>query len=213
MLEALGLPFEVVVPDVEELTEGEPGAVVVENARRKARAGMAIASGAGPVLGVDTEVVLDGRVVGKASDAAQARTRLEALSGRTHEVLSGIVLIANQDSSRLQFVPREGTNDSLGDDTPPSVPDAGAVERSGLARSSVTFRDLCSELIEAYLASGEWRDRAGAYAIQGLGSSLVERVDGDLSNVIGLPVSLLLELIPDLLDAAGDSRPLGGFQS
>jgi len=70
----------------------------------------------------------------------------------------------------------------------------------------VSFRSLSSALLETYLASGEWRDRAGAYAVQGLGSSLVERVDGDLSNVIGLPVSLLLELAPELLDQAGDSR-------
>jgi len=70
----------------------------------------------------------------------------------------------------------------------------------------VTFRELPPDLIAAYLASGEWRDRAGAYAVQGLGSMLVERVEGDLSNVIGLPVALLLDLVPDLLDAAGGSR-------
>ena len=70
----------------------------------------------------------------------------------------------------------------------------------------MTFRDLPPELLAAYLASGEWRDRAGAYAVQGLGSTLVERIEGDLSNVIGLPVALLLDLVPDLLDAAGASR-------
>jgi septum formation protein len=70
----------------------------------------------------------------------------------------------------------------------------------------VTFRELPSDLLAAYLASGEWRDRAGAYAVQGLGSMLVERVEGDLSNVIGLPVALLLDLVPGLLDAAGGSR-------
>jgi septum formation protein len=184
----------VVVPEVEELTEGEPEEAVVENARRKARAGTEIlmrghqppklagavtgVAGVGwdLVLGVDTEVVLDGRLLGKAADQNEARDRLEALSGRTHEVLSGVVLIA-----------RDG-------------------ERSGLAKSRVTFRALTSELLAAYLASGEWRDRAGAYAVQGLGSTLVERVEGDLSNVIGLPVALLVELVPDLLAPAGDSR-------
>jgi septum formation protein len=70
----------------------------------------------------------------------------------------------------------------------------------------VTFRELPPDLLAAYLASGEWRDRAGAYAVQGLGSMLVERVEGDLSNVIGLPVALLLDLVPGLLDAAGGSR-------
>jgi septum formation protein len=72
----------------------------------------------------------------------------------------------------------------------------------------VTFRDLPRRLLEAYLASGEWRDRAGAYAVQGLGSALVGRVHGDLSNVIGLPVALLLELGPELLGPAGRS-PMG----
>jgi septum formation protein len=128
------------------------------------------------VLGVDTEVVLDGRLLGKAADPTEARQRLEALSGRTHEVLSGVVLIDRAGSSS---------------------------EGPGVARSQVTFRDLSPRLVEAYLASGEWRDRAGAYAVQGLGSSLVERVDGDLSNVIGLPINLLLELMPDLLATAG----------
>jgi septum formation protein len=86
------------------------------------------------------------------------------------------------------------------------VPDPRPEERSGIARSLVTFRELDARLVDAYLASGEWRDRAGAYAVQGLGSGLVERVDGDLSNVIGLPVNLLLQLIPELLDQAGDYR-------
>jgi septum formation protein len=86
------------------------------------------------------------------------------------------------------------------------VPGDEVAERSGLAKSRVTFRDLTPELLAAYLASGEWRDRAGAYAVQGLGSTLVERVEGDLSNVIGLPVALLVELVPDLLAPAGDSR-------
>jgi len=164
------------VPEVEELTSGDPEETVVENARRKTRAGMEMAGGEGrTVLGVDTEVVLDGRLLGKAGNEGEARERLESLSGRTHDVLSGVVVIAGSD------------------------------ERAGVARSAVTFRDLAPELLEAYLASGEWRDRAGAYAVQGLGSSLVERVEGDLSNVIGLPVALLLRLVPDLLDAAGDS--------
>jgi septum formation protein len=148
---------------------------VVENARRKALAGLEMARERRLVLGVDTEVVLDGRMLGKASDTAEARDRLTALSGRTHEVLSGAVLLA-----------ADG-------------------ERSGVARSRVTFRELSAELVGAYLASGEWRDRAGAYAVQGLGSALVERLEGDLSNVIGLPVGLLLQLAPELLDPAGDS--------
>jgi len=179
---------------------------VVENARRKARAGLEGAGAKDLVLGVDTEVVLDGRMLGKAGSEGEARERLEALSGRTHEVLGGLALIEVPPSSKLQFVRGERTNDSLDAGAPPAVPDPRPEERSGIARSLVTFHDLSEPLIAAYLASGEWRDRAGAYAVQGLGSSLVARVEGDLSNVIGLPVGLLLEVVPELLGQAGDSR-------
>lgn len=168
------------MPHVEELTEGDPEEAVVENARRKATAALGEAGEADLVLGVDTEVVLDGRLLGKAGNEGEARERLEALSSRTHEVLSGVVVLT------------------------------GSEERSGVARSNVSFRELSDELIGAYIASGEWRDRAGAYAVQGLGSALVERVEGDLSNVIGLPVTLLSELLPDLLDKSGDSAAPGG---
>jgi septum formation protein len=202
------------MPEVEEVTEGEPEAAVVENARRKVRAGLDMGAGKGNlVLGVDTEVVLDGQLLGKASDESEARERLESLSGRTHEVLSGVVVATTPGASRLQFVPREGTKSSLGAEAPPSVPAPRPEERSGVARSQLTFRDLPERLMNAYLASGEWRDRAGAYAVQGLGSSLVERVEGDLSNVIGLPVNLLLELVPELLPCAGESEPRGMFGS
>jgi septum formation protein len=178
ILSALRVPFEVVVPEVEELTDGVPEEVVVENARRKAAAGLRAAAEAAEgatALGVDTEVVLDGRLLGKAAGRTEARERLEALGGRTHTVLSGIVL--------------HGAARSRGE----------PVERSGVALTEVTFRELDRATLETYLASGEWRDRAGAYAIQGLGSILVERVEGDFSNVVGLPVRLLLELAPELL--------------
>ena len=200
------MPFEAVVPEIEELTSGEPERTVVENARRKGRAGMGLAGGEGAlVLGVDTEVVLDGRLLGKAGTEEEARERLESLSGRTHEVLSGAVVLAPEGST-LDFVGHSSTKSRVGEQAAPSVPGDEVAERSGVAKSRVTFRDLSPSLLEAYLASGEWRDRAGAYAVQGLGSTLVGRVEGDLSNVIGLPVALLLELAPELLDPAGDSR-------
>ena len=163
------------VPDVEELAVGEPAEVVLENARRKARAGLELSTTAEPsslVLGVDTDVALDGRLLGKPADLDGARTRLEALAGRTHEVLSGVVLLA-----------------------------AGR-EQSAVARTRVRFRTLDRTAIERYLASGEWRDRAGAYAVQGLGSTLVEELCGDLSNVIGLPIATLLDLAPELFPPA-----------
>jgi septum formation protein len=201
------------VPQVEELRTGEPEEVVVENARRKAGAGAEIAEvGEGDlVLGVDTEVVLDGKLLGKAGNEGEARERLKLLSARTHEVLSGIVVLGPPSSPKHDSVGSGPTRSHLGAEAPPSVPDPRPNERSGIERSNVTFRKLPDALIEAYIASGEWRDRAGAYAVQGLGSALVERVEGDLSNVIGLPVNLLSELLPDLLDEAGDSSSHAGF--
>jgi septum formation protein len=189
ILESLGVEFDVVVPRVEELTEGDPDAVVLENARRKATAGFANAPQGAVALGVDTEVVLDGRVLGKALGPAEARERLEALSERTHVVLGGMVALG----------PKQATAGSGSRGQDPA-------ERSGIARSEVTFRRLDSSTLEAYLASGEWRDRAGAYAIQGLGSILVDRVAGDFSNVVGLPVRLLMELVPEPFATARDSH-------
>ena len=148
---------------------------MVENARRKASASLVAAPAGALVLGADTEVVLDGRVLGQAGAEAEARAHLEALSGRTHTVLTGVAVLGRGD---------EG---------------ADPEERSGVARSRVTFRDLDEETLRLYLDSGEWRGRAGAYAIQGLGSILIERLEGDFSNVVGLPVPLLLDLAPELL--------------
>ncbi|MQA74454.1 MAG: septum formation protein Maf [Solirubrobacterales bacterium] len=208
LLAALGIEFEVVVPRVVELREGEPDRIVLENARRKARAGLELwtagrgrathgvgreaagssAAGSGTarpstlVLGVDTDVALDGRLLGKADDEAGARARLEALSGRTHEVLSGVCVIEGAEAG------------------------AGGGERTGVARTRVGFRRLDEREIGGYLASGEWRDRAGAYAIQGLGSTLVDTLQGDLSNVIGLPIALLLQLSPNLGASGSGAR-------
>ena len=120
------------------------------------------------VLGVDTDVVLDGEMLGKPVDAGGAGERLRALSGRTHEVLGGIALVH-----------------------------AGE-ELTDLVRTEVTIRALTESEVASYVASGEWGDRAGGYAVQGLGSSLVERVDGDLSNVIGLPIPALSRMIDRL---------------
>jgi septum formation protein len=166
--------FDVVMPEVEEIQEGEPEQVVVENARRKARAVMSSVGAGATVLGADTEVVLDGRLLGKAADEIEARSHLESLSGSAHEVLGGLVLLT-----------------------------VGGGERSGVAETSVTFKQLDEATLDLYISSGEWRDRAGAYAIQGLGSILVERVEGDLSNVVGLPVRLLLDLAPELVASSG----------
>ena len=173
----LGLEFEVVEPGVEELTEGpSPEDLVVENARLKARAGWGLAPPRGGedlvVLGVDTEVFLDGRALGQPEDRAQAEARLRALSGREHAVLSGVCLLGP----------------------------AQERERTAVAHSVVTFGTLEERTLAAYLDSEEWRGRAGGYAIQGLGSILISRVEGDFSNVVGLPIATLLELAPELAE-------------
>ena len=178
----LGVEFDVVEPAVEELTSGlDPEGLVLENARRKALAGLESLVGEaaeGVVLGVDTDVFVDGEMLGQPADRAEAQARLRRLSGRAHEVLSGVCLLG----PRAQ-----------------GIPGAPVRERSGVARSAVTFRELDEAVLAAYLDSEEWRGRAGGYAIQGLGSILVDRVEGDFSNVVGLPVRLLLELEPGLM--------------
>jgi septum formation protein len=182
ILEQLGVDFRVEAPDVEELTEGDPRRVVRENATRKARAvagrsaraagaGAEPASTAEPVLGADTAVVLDGRIFGKPRDEGEAETFLRRLSGRTHEVMSGI-----------------------------AVREPGGAERSDVAVTRVRFRRLEQPDLAWYLATGEWNERAGAYAIQGRGAALVEEIEGDYWNVVGLPVAALLRLMPGLLE-------------
>ncbi len=165
ILRKLGVEFEVVVSGVEELSGGEPELEVLENARMKARA---VAGNGDVVIACDTDVVLDGRALGKPADAAGARAYLDRMSGRPHTVMSGLVVLA------------------------------GGEERGGLERTTVTFRDLSEAEKERYVAFGEWEGRSGGYAIQTLGSTLVERVEGSVSNVVGLPVGLLLELAPEL---------------
>lgn len=170
----LEIEFEVLATGVQEVCEGEPREVVLENARRKAWAGWEASGGGATILGVDTDVALDGRTLGKPINADDARVRLEALSGRTHEVLSGVVVV-----------------DRVAGERKPA-------ERVAVALTEVTFRELGEDNIATYLASGEWQDRAGAYAIQGLGSTLIARIEGDFSNVVGLPVPALVDLLPAL---------------
>jgi septum formation protein len=171
LLAALGLDFEVQVPAVEEKTDGEPRELVVRNALRKAEA-IAADQPDTLIIAGDTEVVIDREVLGQPGSEAEARAHLERLSGSEHHVLGGLALLG---------------------------PDADSEPRTGVDVSTVAFRELDESLLNAYLASGEWRGRAGSYAIQGLGSALVDIVRGDVSNVIGLPVGLLLRLAPELV--------------
>jgi septum formation protein len=161
----------VVPPDVDEATAGPPDEMVVENARRKASAA-AERGVRGLVLGVDTAVVVDGRALGKPRDEREARAFLETLSGRAHEVWSGIALLGPAEEAGM---------------------------RSTAALTEVRFRCLEPVEIDWYLATAEWRERAGGYAIQARGAALVEGVVGDYWNVVGLPVAALLRLAPGLV--------------
>ena len=181
ILDQLGVVFDVRIADVEELEDGPPHEVALENAYRKAAAVAALAEGAGisgrgagacgpePVLGVDTIVTLGGRIYGKPADAAAAHATLRALSGHRHAVLSGICLI---EGSRV---------------------------RTAVSTTLVELRALDDALIDWYVASGEWSGRAGGYAIQGRGALLVRGIEGDYLNVVGLPVATLFELAPEVL--------------
>jgi septum formation protein len=172
ILEQLQIPFEVGAPHYVEndALDIDPAELVRTHAEGKARSAHRVGQ---LTLGVDTTVVLDGRMYGKPLDREHAGRMLNELSGRTHTVVSGICLLGLDDD----FVGHEITE--------------------------VTFRLLSHDIVEAYLDSGEWEGRAGAYAIQGLGGRLVERIEGDYLNVVGLPGALLVSLLehhaPNLL--------------
>jgi septum formation protein len=168
ILEQLRIPFEVVAPTYVEDDEAlvTDRYKAVEMVREHALGKARSVHLSGRVtLGVDTTVVLDGQAYAKATDAAAAAAMLRDLSGRTHTVLSGLCLLG-------------GPEDVLAHEA-----------------TEVTFRDLSAQAIAAYVESGEWEGRAGAYAIQGLGGRLVERIEGDYLNVVGLPGALLVTVL------------------
>ena len=168
ILEQLGVPFDVAAPQYEE--HDPPDADPVELVREHARGkARSVAAGAGdrPVLGVDTAVALDGRLFGKPSDAAAAERMLEELGGTTHAVVSGLCLV---------------------------TPGWELVEHD---TTLVTFRSLTPRDLAANLAQREWEGRAGGYAIQGRGAALVERIEGDYLNVVGLPAALLVRVLAE----------------
>jgi septum formation protein len=168
LLEQLGIPFRMVVSEhAEGVSDGAPAHTVQQNARGKAEEVLArtrLQPGE-LVLGVDTIVVIDGEILGKATDEDEAARYVRRLAARRHEVYSGLYL-----SSRKMAM-------------------------AAHAVTGVTFRSLTDAELDGYIASGEWRERAGAYAIQGVGSALVTAVDGDYFNVVGLPVPALMRAL------------------
>lgn len=168
ILEQLGIPFDAVVPQYEEETPAIADAVAVVRGHAQGKArSVAEIAEDRPVLGVDTAVVLRGLIFGKPADAAEAERMLEELSGETHVVVSGLCLLTRA----WEVVEHEATR--------------------------VSFRELTPRDLAAYLMLGEWKERAGAYAIQGRGASLVRGIEGDYLNVVGLPASLLVRLLAE----------------
>jgi septum formation protein len=180
LLRAIGVTFEVVPAAVDETAlPGEAPAPYVERlALAKAQA-VARLFPRRLVLGADTTVTLDGHILGKAADAAEAGQMLQRLAGRLHEVHTGVALVSDHAST------------------------------VACATTRVWFGPMTDEDIQAYLATNEWHDKAGAYGIQGRISRFVERVEGSYTNVVGLPVALVWGLLmryPEDL-GAGRSQP------
>jgi septum formation protein len=177
----------------------------VENALRKARA-VRREGALEAVLGCDTVVALDGQIYGKPADASAARETLRILSARTHEVVSGLALLLPDEHRRSEIV-RSPTGRQIAAraGVVRTAVVRGGVIRTAVVRTEVTFRALEDRLLDWYLATGEWRGRAGGYAIQGAGAALVRGVAGDYENVVGLPLATLLDMYPELLEDAGPS--------
>jgi septum formation protein len=171
LLRAAGYQFEVVVADVDESArDGEtPAAYVRRLAAEKSAAVQSYVRREAIILGADTTVVVDGEILGKPRDDGEAAQMLGRLAGRRHDVLTGVSI-------------RHGAHE------------AGRVEST-----AVWFSMLTTEDIAWYVASGEGRDKAGAYAIQGLASRLIPRIDGSYANVVGLPVAVVAELLRSVL--------------
>ena len=166
LLEMLQIPFRVIPPDVDEhVLPGEQPDVYVTRLSRAKAQAVVVRAPGDVVLAADTTVVLNGRIFEKPISPAHAVEMLEQLQGRTHEVLTAV-----------------------------AVAEDGRLEQE-LDRSRVTFRPNTRETLEEYVGTGEPLDKAGAYAIQGLGAPLIERVEGDFFGVMGLPLRLALDLL------------------
>jgi septum formation protein len=168
LLRSAGIDFEIRPADVDErLLDGETAAIYVQ--RLAAAKALAVAAGCGelkrPVLGADTAVVVDSHILGKPADDDDARRMLRLLSGRTHQVLTGVTLLT-----------------------------AAAARHDRVESTTVEFASMSAREIDWYVSTGECRDKAGAYAIQGLGSRFVRSIDGSYSNVVGLPVAMVYQL-------------------
>lgn len=188
LLDKAGIHYTVFKSNVDESLDeavrADPAKAAETLAQRKAgAAAQALLSqpylGQATIIGADTMVVLDGRIFGKPKFADEAKQMLRQLSGRTHQVITGVAV--------WRILATAPEKISMG-------------HREFHVTSTVTFKELTDEQIAAYVATGESFDKAGAYAIQGKGRDLVASYDGDYDNIVGLPVARLLELFPDLAE-------------
>jgi septum formation protein len=168
ILEQLGLPFDVMPPRYEERGERDADPVALVREHAAGKASsVAGEAGERPVVAVDTIVYCRGRTLGKPASPDEAAGMLTTLSGETHEVVSGLAVV----TPAWEVVEHETTR--------------------------VVFRPLTARDLATYLASGEWEGRAGGYAIQGLGATLVRRIEGDYLNVVGLPAAALVRILAE----------------
>ena len=182
LLRAAGIAFRVVVPHVEERWITAPRGRYADLVRRAALAKASAVAGRerGLVLAADTIVVCEGEILGKPADEAEARRMLRKLSGRRHRVYTGVALVK------------------------------GSRRVVGYERTEVVFRELSKKQIDWYVSTGEPMDKAGSYAIQGTGAALIRAVRGCYTNVIGLPLPRVLDMLAEFQRRTGASRPRGG---
>jgi len=182
LLRAAGIAFRVVVPHVEERWITAPRGRYADLVRRAALAKASAVAGRerGLVLAADTIVVCEGEILGKPADEAEARRMLRKLSGRRHRVYTGVALVK------------------------------GSRRVVGYERTEVVFRELSKKQIDWYVSTGEPMDKAGSYAIQGTGAALIRAVRGCYTNVIGLPLPTVLDMLAEFQRRTGASRPRGG---
>ncbi len=160
------IPFEVEPADINEAPlPNEPAQAYAERLAREKAQAIARKHPNNPVLGADTVVVVDNQILGKPADPADAARMLHLLSGRTHQVITGVCLAVNGHHSVASEI------------------------------TSVTMSEISEDEITAYISTGEPMDKAGAYAIQGIASRWIPRVEGDYSNVVGLPVALVYRML------------------
>ena len=168
LLEQIGVKFDILPATGEEvITKELPGEVVMELAKQKAEEVAKTAGADALVLGADTVVAYEGKILGKPKDEADALRMLTMLSGKEHEVYTGVALIDNRDQSMENF----------------------------FERTKVTMYPVSEEEIRDYIAGGEPMDKAGAYAIQGLGAKFIQKIEGDYNNVVGLPIGRIYQEI------------------